>query len=81
MPNIRHPTFILAAADDPFIPASMFERIDYPSAVTLHMASGGGHLGFVSRRRSDPDRRWMDWRIIEWLEQAFGLPARDSIRA
>jgi hypothetical protein len=27
----------------------------------------GGHLGFIGSGGSDPDRRWLDWRIIEWM--------------
>ncbi len=66
-PEIRKRTLILAAADDPIIPIEIFSRLCLPPNVSLHIASSGGHLGFVSRRGRDPDRRWMDWRILEWV--------------
>ncbi len=65
--GIRRPTLIVAAADDPLVPAAMFERLELPPQVMLHLAPGGGHLGFFGRRGSDPDRRWIDWRILQWM--------------
>lgn len=60
---------ILAAEDDPLIPADMFRNVRYSSTTSLVMPSGGGHLGFLGRtNQSDPDRRWMDWRIIDWID-------------
>lgn len=65
--SIRIPTLVLAAADDPMIPAAIFQRSDWPDGVEVHMAAGGGHLGFIGRSKGDPDCRWMDWRIVEWI--------------
>jgi uncharacterized protein len=70
VPGIRKPTLILTAADDPIIPAEMFNRLHLPQSVELHIAPGGGHLGFISRRGRDPDRRWLDWRVVEWVLRA-----------
>ncbi len=67
VPAIRKPTLAIAAADDPMIPARLFDRVAWPSCVQFHMAAGGGHLGFVGRRGVDPDCRWMDWRVVEWV--------------
>jgi predicted alpha/beta-fold hydrolase len=58
---------VIAAADDPMIPAALFEHIVWPSNIRFHMAAGGGHLGFIGRRGKDPDCRWMDWRVVEWI--------------
>jgi len=66
--RIDRPTMILAAEDDPLIPAETFQQARYSSTTSLIMPSNGGHLGFLGQRNSDPDRRWMDWRIIDWLE-------------
>jgi uncharacterized protein len=65
--GIRRPTLILTAADDPLIPIEMFSRLARPAGVTLHVARGGGHLGFIAAAGRDPDRRWMDWRVIDWV--------------
>ncbi|MGQ0633514.1 MAG: YheT family hydrolase [Planctomycetaceae bacterium] len=69
LPEIRIPTLILAAADDPLVPAATFERLRPSGAVTLCVTRHGGHLGFLSRANGDPDRRWMDWRVVEWCTE------------
>jgi predicted alpha/beta-fold hydrolase len=71
--DIRIPTLILTARDDPLIPVDPFERLSLPAAVKLHIAESGGHLGYVARRGQDADRRWMDWRILDWLGVNVGL--------
>jgi uncharacterized protein len=65
--QIQLPTLILASRDDPMIPPAPLENASLPAAVRLHMTDRGGHLGFVGRRGVDPDRRWMDWRVVEWV--------------
>ena len=67
--QIRFPTLILTAADDPLIPVDMFERVTFPACVELLVAPSGGHLGFVGSGGNDPDRRWLDWRVLEWILQ------------
>ena len=66
IPDIRVPTSILAAADDPLVPPDVFRELRLSPAVKLHLPNSGGHLGFIGRRNGDPDRRWMDWRVVEW---------------
>lgn len=66
VPEIRLPTLILAAADDPLVPGEMIRNLNVPEAVTLCLTRSGGHLGFIGRSNGDPDRRWMDWRVVEW---------------
>jgi predicted alpha/beta-fold hydrolase len=70
LPQIRLPTLILAAADDPMIPPQPLAGAPLPPAVRLHMSAHGGHLGFVGRRGRDADRRWMDWRVVDWVMAA-----------
>lgn len=65
--DIRVHTTILAAADDPLVcPAPLCETA-LPTNVRMFVTEHGGHLGFIGRSGIDPDRRWMDWRVIEWL--------------
>ena len=73
VPNIRVPTLILAAADDPIVPVSGFEQIAYPDCVHVRLAAAGGHMGFFGRAGSDPDRRWMDWRVVDWVKLRFKI--------
>lgn len=67
IPDIRVHTTILAAYDDPLICPHPLMDVKMPVNVRLCMTDKGGHLGFVGRKGIDPDRRWMDWRVIEWL--------------
>lgn len=48
LPQIRRPTLILQAADDPFLAAPCYPAItSLPAAVELEVTAGGGHVGFV----------------------------------
>ncbi len=76
LPSINLPTLILAAEDDPLVLAEPLRKARLSSSTWLHLLRHGGHLGFLSRRGADPDRRWMDWRIVEWV--AVRLPQRTA---
>ncbi len=64
--GIQLPTRILVARDDPLVPIDQFDGLTN-SDIDLHVTDHGGHLGFVGRAGVDPDRRWMDWRVVEWV--------------
>lgn len=68
IPKVRIPTLIISARDDPVIHASIFEQLKLPPTAHLHLTDNGGHVGFLSTGREDPDIRWLDWRIIDWIE-------------
>jgi predicted alpha/beta-fold hydrolase len=65
--QITLPTLILASRDDPMIPPAALEQAARPACVELRLTEHGGHLGFVGRAGVDADRRWMDWRVVEWV--------------
>jgi len=67
IPGIRLPALILASRDDPLIPVEPFQKLKLSSTTELAITNGGGHLGFISNGQDDPDNRWMDWRVIEWV--------------
>jgi len=71
--NIRLPTRIIAAADDPMIPSEVFRTTAASSSVDIRIAEGGGHLGFLARRGDDPDTRWIDWRVVDWINEVTTL--------
>lgn len=68
LPRIQVPTTILASRDDPMVPVEIFQRT-LPASVRLVVADGGGHLGYIARPNSDPDTRWLDWRVVEWVTE------------
>jgi predicted alpha/beta-fold hydrolase len=78
--DIRIPTLLLASRDDPLVPVEMFEQLNPPAALSIHLTDHGGHLGFIGRGGVDPDRRWMDWRIVDWVT-ADGAVSRRSAAA
>jgi len=65
--RIAVPTLIVTAASDPIVPVTCFERASYSTTTQLHIAPCGGHLGFIAAQNSDPDVRWLDWRIVDWV--------------
>ena len=74
IPQIRVPALILSADDDPLIPHTMLADLKRPSHVLMRMEHHGGHLGYIARQGIDPDRHWMDWRVVEWLAGSVGSP-------
>jgi predicted alpha/beta-fold hydrolase len=70
--RITVPTLILAAASDPIVPITTFETARLSPTTHLHIAPCGGHLGFISARGSDPDLRWLDWRLADWITSQNG---------
>lgn len=68
MPEICVPTMVLAASDDPWIPADYYRQFKWtenPNLLSV-MAEGGGHLGFHS---AGSDRPWCDTVLEKFLER------------
>jgi predicted alpha/beta-fold hydrolase len=65
--RIAVPTLIVTAASDPIVPVAPFERATYSATTQLVIAPCGGHLGFIAAAGIDPDLRWLDWRVVEWI--------------
>lgn len=59
------PTLIVAAANDPIVPIEPLFAAQLSDSTDLLATNCGGHLGFVGRRGVDPDRYWLDWRVVE----------------
>ncbi len=70
--SINLPTLIVAAADDPLVPIAPFAEFERSPAVELLRTTSGGHLGFLAAPSGDADRRWLDWRIVQWIVQGLG---------
>jgi uncharacterized protein len=71
MPEIRVPTLVLAAGDDPWIPAEYYRDFDWatnPALMPL-LPDGGGHLGFHG---SDP-QPWNDLAVGRFFERACAV--------
>lgn len=79
--RIATPTLILHAADDPFVPPRAIPRAtELAPAVTLELASHGGHVGFVCGAVPGRARYWLEARILAHLREtlnAGGWRARE----
>ncbi len=67
LPQIQVPTTIVAASDDPIVNISIFDHVKFSPSTRFVVTKHGGHLGYIGGRGSDPDRRWLDWRIVDWV--------------
>jgi predicted alpha/beta-fold hydrolase len=70
--QIRIPTLLVQAKDDPMVPFAMYEHPALGSNAYLRLVAveHGGHLGFLAR--SGP-RFWLDALIVGWLAE-IGRP-------
>jgi predicted alpha/beta-fold hydrolase len=79
--EVRVPTLLIHAQDDPFLPFAMFERrlalIKANAALTPIFPAHGGHVGFMEAPRAPGREAWMDgyWaenqalRYVRWLAE------------
>jgi predicted alpha/beta-fold hydrolase len=69
IPEIRIPTLIVNALDDPFLAGGCYPvpQAQSSSCVHLEMPASGGHVGFVQFNRDKS--YWSERRAIEFLEQ------------
>lgn len=65
--DIVVPALVVAATDDPLIPASVYAPLAGNPHIELHLTPHGGHLGFLARGRR---RFWVDHLIREWISTA-----------
>ena len=66
MPAIRVPTFILTARDDPFVAVEPIASFLATPPLEVHIASHGGHLGFLGDDGVG-GIRWAETQVIDWL--------------
>lgn len=66
IPRIEAPTFLLTSRDDPFVCWTPYAELPRQSHHFLHIARGGGHLGFLG-----PDGRggvrWAETQVVDWI--------------
>lgn len=64
--NIKTPTVIITAKDDPFIPWQPYLGALRNPNVSLHIENTGGHLGYLSKKGAKgPLFRWLDYATKE----------------
>lgn len=67
--RIQVPALIVAAADDPFVPASQFtgDAVRSNPMLTVSIQSHGGHCGFIARSTEAYDGYWAEARVVDFL--------------
>jgi len=69
--EIRVPTLLVAAQDDPLVPFEVYRRLfsQCPNTLELVAPEHGGHLGFLSRVKP---RFWVDNVVLDWISRKLG---------
>ncbi len=67
--NIRKPTLIITAQDDPFIPFHIFadQPVQNNPFIRLEAPAQGGHCGFFQRATVGEDPFWAENRLLDWI--------------
>ncbi|HKR00749.1 MAG TPA: alpha/beta fold hydrolase [Pyrinomonadaceae bacterium] len=74
--QIRTPSLMIHAQDDPFVPFEPFRdpAIAANPHVVLLAPQHGGHVGFLGADASGEDRFWMENRLVEFCRLVSGGP-------
>jgi uncharacterized protein len=70
--QIRVPTLILTARDDPFIAVEPFEQLPAHPNLEIHIARHGGHLGFLGSDGAG-GLRWAERRVVNWVLRILSI--------
>ena len=77
--SLTVPTLLVAAQDDPIIPATDLDRLASPESLTIHLTERGGHVGYLYTA-SGPT--WADDVLVRCFSAASGIqrakPARPA---
>lgn len=73
--RVRVPTLLLSAADDPFLPSAVLDRVRQQAArnpaLTLEFTKHGGHVGFVAGRFPWRPRYYAEQRVFGFFDLAL----------
>lgn len=80
LPEIRLPTLLLSAVDDPFLPASVLDSVagiaKTNRALNLEFTPKGGHVGFVSGTLPWRPFYYAEWRVGEFCAEQLDRTVR-----
>lgn len=72
--DIRIPTLVVQALDDPFLrPDIVPPDHALPSAVTVELSRAGGHVGFVAGAHPGAPEYWLEGRLLRFLADAAAV--------
>jgi predicted alpha/beta-fold hydrolase len=81
--QIRVPTLIVTAADDPFIPVEAFRdpNVTGNPSITAVITTHGGHCGFVEQARGGYDGYWAEQRVVDFAVRHMNGPTTAGVPA
>ena len=82
--NIRCPTLILHAKDDPVVCDRAFDALPENPNLDVILTENGGHVAWLgpSGRFREFGNQWMDRLVVEWLKELLSLyPALPSLNS
>lgn len=66
--KVNIPTVLLTSRDDPFVPHEMYLKATLSKNVHLHIEPVGGHMGYLSRRKTPlGNHRWLDYALWSYV--------------
>lgn len=73
--DVRIPTLIVTAKDDPLVPFEIFNNpsLKANGAITLAATEHGGHLGFLAKKAP---RFWVEQFVLQWLDRILHNQAK-----
>lgn len=67
--EIKTPTLVMTAMDDPFVKIEHYLNAKVSSYVSLHIEKFGGHMGYLSKNITPlGSRRWQDYALSEAMK-------------
>ena len=80
--QIRVPTFLLSARDDPFLPPAVLDKVqeavDANSRIELEITARGGHVGFVEGTLPWKARYYAEARAFRFFDKVLKAASRDN---
>lgn len=73
IPEIKVPTLILSALDDPMTDARVLFNIPHTANVDILLTQKGGHNGFLGFGTHFSEVRWSDQAVARWLEDTMAI--------
>jgi len=70
--DVRTPSVIVTAADDPFVDPAAYRDAEPSADVFLHVEPTGGHVGYVTRGGL-VWRRWLDGALAHYVDELVRL--------
>jgi len=66
---VTTPAVIVTAGDDPFVDPRVYESVELPDSILLHVEPAGGHVGYIDRGGS----RWLDGALLHYVDELVAL--------